>query len=462
MLDSKFCPLTGLRLIGDNTVVYSTLSGTIEYKFKPIGRACISDEARAELRSVDKNIKSKIAGICRNAFENGEDSIQINTTYISDIQKQNTPSTVRAKASHLLKHMYSHGGSDYEEFSFISDHDYPLVYGNDAAEFNKIIKLIESQGYIQIGTELGMAGHTVSYRDVTLTDAGISHVESQTSTVYDINIMEKKESNIDVFISHSSNDTPIVRAVIELLRSSLNISADKIRCTSVEGYKLPAGAATDNQIKQEVCDAKVLLGVISPASVNSMYVAFELGARWGIGKPLVPLTTSIVGVELLKGPLKGINALNSTLRTDLLQLITDLGKYLGVTPQRPAVYDNKITDLMNLSLAETLPTKKEAALNDKIVNATSQDEYLNADAIINQHCESEWPDDYSMRVYCIQDQKNALSKLKQGKPKNIPEDIFAQIRRKAALDWPTDFVMRSYAENEQISAYMQLHLKSKN
>jgi hypothetical protein len=55
---------------------------------------------------------------------------------------------------------------------------------------------------------------------------------------------------VDVFISHSREDLRLVSQVVDLLRTSLNLSAQQIRCTSLDGYRLPAGADTDE--KKEV------------------------------------------------------------------------------------------------------------------------------------------------------------------------------------------------------------------
>jgi hypothetical protein len=68
---------------------------------------------------------------------------------------------------------------------------------------------------------------------------------------------------LDIFVSHSARDADIVQLLVVLLRSALNLPAATIRCTSVDGYRLPAGADTNAQLRQEVNNCNVLLGVIS-------------------------------------------------------------------------------------------------------------------------------------------------------------------------------------------------------
>ncbi len=86
---------------------------------------------------------------------------------------------------------------------------------------------------------------------------------------------------LDIFISHSSNDKEIASNLIDLLITSLRIDPEMIRCTSVEGYKLEGGVNTDEQLRKEIFKSKVLIGIISKESLKSHYVLFELGARWG-------------------------------------------------------------------------------------------------------------------------------------------------------------------------------------
>lgn len=80
--------------------------------------------------------------------------------------------------------------------------------------------------------------------------------------------------------------------------------------------------------------------------MNSHYVLFELGARWGAKKPLYPLITDRKGAAILKGPLQGINALNAYEEGQLYQFITDVGKQLKITPESPNSYQDQIKHLI--------------------------------------------------------------------------------------------------------------------
>jgi hypothetical protein len=92
-----------------------------------------------------------------------------------------------------------------------------------------------------------------------------------------------------VFVSHSVSDRELAKALIHLIEKALKIPARQIRCTSVDGYRLPVGTDTDEMLRREVSVARVFIGLITPAAVESPYVMFELGARWGSGGRLAPV-----------------------------------------------------------------------------------------------------------------------------------------------------------------------------
>ncbi len=200
------------------------------------------------------------------------------------------------------------------------------------------------------------------------------------------------KNKIRLFISHSSKDSKFVQALVELLRAALSLPSTQIRCTSIDGYRLPGGANTDQQLRQEVHEADSFIGVISFASIKSLYVVFELGARWGAGRSLIPLIAPGTGSNILGGPLAGINALSSDKRAQIQQLISDLSSELEITPEPPSSYEHHIDAIFNIrevtSPEEAIEEKNKSQIMEKEVQllkflSDRGDYRLNADQIAN-------------------------------------------------------------------------------
>jgi hypothetical protein len=158
------------------------------------------------------------------------------------------------------------------------------------------------------------------------------------------------ETSLIVFISHSSADERIASKLIELLRAALDLGAEQIRCTSVDGYRLPSGAHTEDQLREELNAAKIFIGVITPNSLASAYVLFELGARWGARLSLVPL---LAGIEPsnLRGPLAAVNSIAGKSEPQLHQLVEDLASILRHPVRGVPSYARYISQLAALCSA---------------------------------------------------------------------------------------------------------------
>lgn len=154
--------------------------------------------------------------------------------------------------------------------------------------------------------------------------------------------------SIRLFISHASDDSVLVERLIAFLRPALNLPGSAIRCTSVDGYRLPGGANTNEQLRSEVHEAETFVGVVSNRSLHSLYVLFELGARWGASKHLLPVLAPGTSADLLGGPLAGINALRLDNRAQLHQIVSDLGSELGLQVENPSSYERYIQELLDL------------------------------------------------------------------------------------------------------------------
>lgn len=158
-------------------------------------------------------------------------------------------------------------------------------------------------------------------------------------------------TSIRLFISHSSDDAALAERLASLFRLALRLPASAIRCTSVDGYRLPGGVDTDERLRAEVRGADAFIGLISSVSVQSLYVLFELGARWGANKHLIPVIAPGASMSLLGGPLSGLNALRADNRPQMLQLLQDVAAQLQMTTEPPASYDAALQALLQLPIA---------------------------------------------------------------------------------------------------------------
>jgi hypothetical protein len=162
-------------------------------------------------------------------------------------------------------------------------------------------------------------------------------------------------SGLSIFISHSSKDADLALALIDLLKAGLGLMTEQIRCSSVDGYRLPIGVNTEGKLREEVRAAKVVVGLITPSSLASYYVMFELGARWGANLFLAPLMAGVRAGEL-SGPLSLLNALSAHNDAQLHQLLADIGNYLGLRLQPAASYVRNVSAVKVLADAVLNPT----------------------------------------------------------------------------------------------------------
>jgi len=156
-------------------------------------------------------------------------------------------------------------------------------------------------------------------------------------------------NELDIFISHSSLDAPVAKLLIAVYEKALKISARKIRCTSVDGYRLPGGADTSDTLRTEVFGSQLFIALLTPASIKSSFVLFELGARWGAKKPLVPLVARGLSVRDLPSPLNGLNALSICVADQVTQHIEESAAALAKQLEPFGSFSAEVNALVELS-----------------------------------------------------------------------------------------------------------------
>ena len=155
-----------------------------------------------------------------------------------------------------------------------------------------------------------------------------------------------------IFVSHSSTDSALAASLVTLLTTALSLQHDDVRCTSVDGHRLPAGVDINQQLKREVDGAEILIGLLTPHAVSSMYVAFELGARWGNGRHMFPVLACGIRPSNIDGPLAAINCLDGTNESQIHQLLEESARTLSLTIEPASTYAVALKDFRDRASVE--------------------------------------------------------------------------------------------------------------
>jgi hypothetical protein len=128
-----------------------------------------------------------------------------------------------------------------------------------------------------------------------------------------------------VFLSHSSKDKWFVRQIEKCLRGvDIRLFLDE--------RDIQYGQPIDETLVLGLRQCDVLLVLISPNSVRSDWVKFELGAAWALDKEIIPVVlASVKKVPVLADRLKYISAVDQ--QSGLAELRRHmLGRFGGDRP----------------------------------------------------------------------------------------------------------------------------------
>lgn len=163
-----------------------------------------------------------------------------------------------------------------------------------------------------------------------------------------------------IFISHSSDDRDLAKSLVDFLLRALSLKNTDIFCTSVPGHGLFVGDNVNDRIRHAVDTADVLIGLLTPASLQSMYVTFELGARWGVGKPMLPILAGGLRPNSIDEPLSTLQCMDATDLSALHGLVDRLADELSVTQQPPTTYTAALSAFQRSAEVTTQTTSRRA------------------------------------------------------------------------------------------------------
>jgi hypothetical protein len=184
-----------------------------------------------------------------------------------------------------------------------------------------------------------------------------------------------------IFISHSSKDLDVGDAILRLLKDAFGLRASEICYTSHPAYGLSGGADSTQSLRRKVVAAKLVVGLITTESVESQYVLFELGARWGADKPLIPLLAGGAQPSQLPKPLSA-HALNCDSEDSLLRFISDCSQIIDRKADDTSAYIETIRQVVaasNRAAGEMRVDKKTLSeLSAEILGSVQSEQDPNA------------------------------------------------------------------------------------
>jgi hypothetical protein len=129
-----------------------------------------------------------------------------------------------------------------------------------------------------------------------------------------------------IFISHAAKDKKLADALVDLLQTGINISADDIFCSSLEGLGIPQGTDFIAHIKAQIQQPKVVVALLTQSYLASQFCMCELGATWAMSHRLLPLLVSPMTYHDFKGVLTvtQLASIDSDLTGTMQALIEEL------------------------------------------------------------------------------------------------------------------------------------------
>jgi hypothetical protein len=140
-----------------------------------------------------------------------------------------------------------------------------------------------------------------------------------------------------IFISHRHKDKALVEALVDCIVTWLDVEPHDIRCTSVWPYRLPVGENTGERLRDEIADAKVVLGILGTDTLESSYVAFELGSAWGQRVWTCPLLKGGADQRHIPDPIRDLSPLFLSDPKECRQLLMDMEYIVPSLKRRLAV-----------------------------------------------------------------------------------------------------------------------------
>jgi hypothetical protein len=180
-----------------------------------------------------------------------------------------------------------------------------------------------------------------------------------------------------IYISCSAEDSLTAGTLKSFLAAVLDIAPDKISLACLHDEKLAGGGEISERLREAIGSCGVFFAMVTPASMTSDWVLFELGAAWALGKKIILLFLDGADFRDLPEPLAGFKHLDIGEQSAPLQMMgicREAASFLNLGLKRgsgvPAALERMISEMRRESAGEAdepsaAPEREEIGFPDE-------------------------------------------------------------------------------------------------
>ncbi len=129
-----------------------------------------------------------------------------------------------------------------------------------------------------------------------------------------------------IFLSHCSKNGQLAEVLTECMHEGIGVEEDDVFCSSMN-YSIPSGEDFTKHIKDELDKCQIVIAMIIPEYLKSIYCLMELGAAWILPKKVFLMLVGGVSYEQLNNtPYQGRQMNKIKNENDLYFLCDELRK----------------------------------------------------------------------------------------------------------------------------------------
>jgi len=160
-----------------------------------------------------------------------------------------------------------------------------------------------------------------------------------------------------VFISHSAEDTAIVRNFVDLIAHGIGLGKEDIFCTSVPGQIAP-GSDFKAEIKARLNSSSLFLPIISESFSTSRFCMFELGASWAASKSIIPILVPPLTYSDMAPVLQDTQAVRIENELDLSLMRSEICRLMHLQKSKEEASWRTMKRRFLRSLSQALPRRE--------------------------------------------------------------------------------------------------------